>query len=202
MLAAAAATVSAAADREFARVKWVDDGDTIVLVDGRRVRYIGIDAPEIENPRYGTRAEPYGYPAFEYNLALVRRERIVLEFDRDRTDLYGRTLAYVRLPGGPFVNRQMLAEGLAHFVFRKPNTRYDADFLAAQREAMRAGRGIWRDWKEPPGRWIGNRRSRRFHDPDCPFGRQVSARNRVCFDTRWEAFWMGYAPAKRCGPDQ
>jgi micrococcal nuclease len=196
-----ASVPAASGERQFAKVKWVDDGDTILLVDGRRVRYIGINAPETENLKYGSRGEPFGYEALRYNLFLVKDQRIVLEFDREKTDQYGRTLAYVHLPGGPFVNLQMVEEGLAYFVFRKPNNRYDPAFLEAQRKAMKAGRGIWSNWRKSDQKWIGNRRSRRFHDPDCPFGQQVSRRNRVDFDTRWEAFWMGYAPAKRCGPD-
>jgi len=54
-----------AAGQSFAQnrhsVRWVDDGDTIVLMDGRRVRYIGINAPEIDHK--GKKAEPYGYGA-------------------------------------------------------------------------------------------------------------------------------------------
>lgn len=196
-----ASVAAAAGERQFAKVKWVDDGDTILLVDGRRVRYIGINAPETENPEYGARGEPFGYEALKYNIFLVKDQRIVLEFDREKTDQYGRTLAYVHLPGGPFVNLQMIEAGLAYFVFRKPNNRYDQAFLEAQRKAMKAGRGIWKDMQKAEGPWIGNRRSKRFHDPDCPFGRQVSRRNRIEFDTRWEAFWAGYAPARRCGPD-
>jgi len=200
VLLLALAVAAAAAEREFARVKWVDDGDTVLLVDGRRVRYIGINAPEVDNPEYGTAGEPYGDRALRHNMFLVKDERIVLEFDREKRDHYGRLLAYVHLPGGPFVNLEMVRQGLAYFVYRQPNNRYNREFLAAQREAMEHGRGIWKELPNSAGPWIGNRRSRRFHDPACFYGRQVSARNRVHFDTRRQAFWMGYAPAKRCGP--
>ncbi|MDL1982565.1 MAG: hypothetical protein LWX02_14125, partial [Deltaproteobacteria bacterium] len=50
-------------------VKWVDDGDTIVLMDDRRVRYIGINAPEIDHK--GKKAEPCGYSAKNYNKNMV-----------------------------------------------------------------------------------------------------------------------------------
>ena len=50
---------------EWVNVKWVNDGDTIVLADGRNVRYIGINSPEID---HGTqKAKPYGYKAKNYN---------------------------------------------------------------------------------------------------------------------------------------
>ncbi len=50
---------------EMVSVKWVDDGDTILLADGRRVRYIGINAPEVAHPEKGQAAEPFGEAAYE-----------------------------------------------------------------------------------------------------------------------------------------
>ena len=47
--------------RTWYTVKWVNDGDTIVLINGWRVRYIGIDAPEIDHENQ--KAQPYGYKA-------------------------------------------------------------------------------------------------------------------------------------------
>jgi len=63
------AQISAAS--EWVSVKWVDDGDTILLSDGRRVRYIGINAPEVAHAKYGQQAEPFGQKASDANKALV-----------------------------------------------------------------------------------------------------------------------------------
>lgn len=187
----------AAAD-DWLRVRWVDDGDTIVLLDGRRVRYLGINAPEVAHERYGQKAEPMGSEALALNRHLVLRKRVRIELDEETHDAYGRLLAYVFLPGGRMVNEQMLLEGLAYVLPHRPNSRYDALLLRAQRTAMQAARGIWPRWKEMERQVIGNRRSRRFHARSCPNSRKIGARNRIRFDSPWEAFWEGYAPARKC----
>jgi len=185
---------------QWIKVRWVDDGDSIVLVDGRKVRYIGINAPEIDHPKYDQKAEPFGYEASQFNKSLVFRKQIRLEFDREKFDQYGRLLAYVFLSNGTFVNLELIRSGFAFYLPRKPNDRYDRQLLKAQREAMIASKGMWRHWQEPGEGYIGNRRSKRFHLKQCPFGQKISRKNRVYFSKRWDAFWAGYAPAKRCRP--
>lgn len=189
---------SNAAAADWIRVRWVDDGDTIVLADGRRVRYLGIDAPEIANPSYDKKAEPLGYEARGLNRRLVHRKRVRLELDAQPRDAYDRVLAYVFLPGGQMVNSLMLVNGLAHVLPHHPNRRYESELLAAQRTAMKARRGIWQRWHALEGKVIGNRRSKRFHAPSCASASRISIRNRVVFDSAWEAFWQGYAPARGC----
>jgi micrococcal nuclease len=176
----------------------VDDGDTVVLMDGRRVRYLGINAPEIDHQRYGQKAEPLGYEARAFNRHLVHRKRIRLELDQETHDGYGRLLAYVYVRGNQMINEQMVLNGLAYFYPHWPNNRYDDLLLKAQRKAMLATRGIWRRWKENDRKVIGNRRSRRFHASTCPDAEKIKARNRIRFDTPWQAFWEGYAPARDC----
>jgi micrococcal nuclease len=82
----------------------VNDGDTIVLANGWRVRYIGIDAPEIDYENH--KSEPYGDKALSFNKKLVLSQKIGLEFDKDRHDRYGRLLAYIFLADHSFVNSQ------------------------------------------------------------------------------------------------
>ena len=183
---------------DWIRVRWVDDGDTIVLADGRRVRYLGIDAPEIANPSYDRKAEPLGYEARSFNRRLVHRKRVRLELDAQPRDAYNRLLAYVFLPGGQMVNSLMLVNGYAFVLPHHPNNRYESELLAAQRTAMQARRGIWQRWQAFEGKVIGNRRSKRFHALSCAAASSISARNRVPFNSAWEAFWQGYAPARGC----
>jgi micrococcal nuclease len=187
--------VSFGADR-FVSVRWVDDGDTIVLSDGTRVRYCGINAPEVAHDREP--AEPFGPEAGEVNEELVHRKKVRLEFDQERTDQYGRLLAYVFLEDGTFVNGALVSSGHAHVVFRRPNTRYDSKLLALQREAMRKGAGMWKIVLEQSGPFLGNRRSKRFHRTDCPFGNQMRPENRKVFTTKYDAFWAGFSPCKKC----
>lgn len=182
--------------QEWFKVRWVNDGDTIVLMDDRQVRYIGINAPEIGHTDKKT--EPYGYKAKNFNKKLVYLKKVRLEFDKELYDQYGRLLAYVFLQDGTFVNKTMLGQGYAYYTPRKPNVRYDAVFLQFQRDAMSAKRGIWRNWEEKEGGYLGNRRSKRFHLKTCPFGKRTGKANRIFFSKKWDAFWAGFAPCKRC----
>lgn len=177
-------------------VRWVDDGDTIVLKDGRRVRYIGVNTPEIAHA--DQKAEPFGYEAKYFNKELVFPKRVRLEFDKQRYDRYGRLLAYVFLADGTFVNAKLIEAGYGFYLYREPNVRYGKRLIACQRKAMSASKGIWRGWREEKGVYIGNRRSRRFHRISCTFGQKTPKKNRRFFSMEWEAFWAGYAPCKRC----
>ena len=177
-------------------VRWVDDGDSIVLQDGRHVRYIGINAPEIQ---HGDRpAEPFGYKAKSLNKKFVYQKKVRLEYDREKKDRYGRVLAYVYLRNGTFINAEMISQGAAYFLYLRPNTKYTELLIKQQQNAMRAGLGLWENWSESKSEYIGNQRSRRFHLPTCPFAKQIKAANKVRFYSKREAFWAGYAPAKRC----
>ena len=177
-------------------VKWVNDGDTIVLTNGKRVRYIGINAPEIDHAKH--RAQPFGYAAKTFNKQMVLNRKVRLEFDQERQDRYGRLLAYIFLPDGIFLNAYMLQKGYAFFLFHKPNLKYHQRLLKAQQEAMKTGKGLWHNWSEPQKRYIGNRNSRRFHMENCPNTRNINRNNRTYFFTKWDAFKDGYAPAGGC----
>jgi micrococcal nuclease len=177
-------------------VRWVDDGDSIVLQDGRHVRYIGINAPEIQ---HGDRhAELFGDQAKSLNKEWVFQKKVRLEYGREKKDRYGRTLAYLYLPDGLFLNAEMIVQGAAFHLYLRPNTRFTSLLIEKQREAMLAGRGLWQDWRESKAEYIGNKRSRRFHLPTCPFAKKIKSTNKVIFPKKWNGFWAGYAPAKRC----
>lgn len=120
------------------RVVEVIDGDTIkVYVDGglRTVRYIGIDAPE--------RGEALGAASTEANRDLVSDGDVLLERDVSDTDDYGRLLRYVYLPGGLFVNGELVRQGLARAQDYPPDTRRQARLTRMEQEARAAGRGLW-----------------------------------------------------------
>jgi endonuclease YncB( thermonuclease family) len=183
---------------QWRHVRWVDDGDTVVLSDGTRVRYVGINAPEIAHE--DRPAERFGPEARAFNRNLVYQKPVRLELDRERQDQYGRLLAYVFLKDGTFVNAELVRAGHAYYLFRTPNTKYDQLLLRLQREAMAKRVGLWRGFPEQRGYCVGNGRSKRFHRPNCPFEKMISPKNRVVFRTKYDAFWAGYAPCKRCNP--
>ncbi len=123
----------------------VIDGDTIrvccVFGDRVTVRYVGIDTPEIHHPMKGV--ERAGKEAAEANRKLVDEKTVRLEFDVQQLDRYGRTLAYVYLEDGTFVNAWLVKNGYAMVMTVPPNVRHQELFLKLQREAREARRGLW-----------------------------------------------------------
>ena len=177
-------------------VKWVNDGDTILLTNGLRVRYIGIDAPEIDHENQ--KAQPYGYKARAFNKKMLLSQKIRLEFDIERYDRYGRLLAYIFLPNGSFLNERVLQNGYAFFLYKMPNIKHSDLLLKAQQGAMKAKRGIWRGWKEENAEYIANLKSKRFHLATCASAQKIKKKNRIKFRKKWDAFQAGYAPARKC----
>jgi micrococcal nuclease len=142
LLAGCAATTEPAApsgSRETVVVS-VTDGDTIVVEGGTRVRLIGIDTPEM---RMG--AECHGAEATAAMEQLLPvGERVRLVHDVERTDRFGRTLAYVhRVRDELFVNVELLDQGVAQVSTFPPNVAHVDEFLATQQAAREAGRGLW-----------------------------------------------------------
>lgn len=179
------------------QVTFVFDGDTVELNTGQRVRYLGIDTPEIDHEN--NTAEPFGFEARRYNERLVLNKTVRLEYDRERYDRYGRLLAYIFLSDGTLVNEVLLQEGLGYYLFVTAKGEYDKRLLAAQQQAMATGKGIWKNWQEPEGvRYTGNQNSRRFHLETCHHGRKIAARNRVEITSQWDGFQKGLAPARCC----
>ncbi len=132
---------AAPADRE-AFVQRVVDGDTAVLATGERVRYIGVDTPELHHPRKPV--EFYAREAKEFNRNLVEGKTVRLEWDVQRYDKYGRLLAYLFLPDGTFVNAELIRQGYAQLLTIPPNVKYADLFVRCQKEAREANRGLWR----------------------------------------------------------
>jgi micrococcal nuclease len=125
------------ANRTYALVTRVADGDTIEIEGGQRVRYIGINAPELsETP------ECYGPEAYQKNRELVENRVVALERDVSEVDHYGRLLRYVYVDGC-FVNAELIRLGYARAMPIEPNLRYQELFAALEEEARQAGRGLW-----------------------------------------------------------
>lgn len=180
-------------------VIFVYDGDTILLDGGDIVRYIGIDTPEIDHKK--RKHEFMAQAARDFNTKMVKGARVKIEVDRERKDRYGRRLAYVFLQNGDMVNAILVRKGFAHVMLKAPNIKYKAQLLDCQREAMKERLGIWsRSPATEEKYYLGNKNSFRFHRPNCPFGRKVSKDTIVRFQSRYEAFWEGYSPCKKCRP--
>jgi endonuclease YncB( thermonuclease family) len=121
------------------------DGDTIDVKpvgggDKQRVRLIGVDTPESKDPRRPV--ECFAEEASKFTSRLEGK-LVRLEFDVERYDRYGRTLAYVYLSDGTFFNLVLVEEGYAQPYTVPPNVRYQDQFVEAGRRAREAGRGLW-----------------------------------------------------------
>ena len=125
---------------DLAEVTHVFDGDTIeVELDGRayRLRYIGVDTPE--------RDEPYYQAAFDFNRDLVAGQTVTLVRDVSETDQYGRLLRYVYLSDGTFVNAAIIRQGMGRLVTFPPDVAQTENLKGLQAEARQAGAGLWGD---------------------------------------------------------
>ena len=118
----------------------VVDGDTIVVAGVGTVRLIGVDTPETVDPR--TPVQFFGKEASEFTRRMAQGKVVRLEFDTDRTDKYQRTLSYVYLPDGTFLNAEIVKQGYGHAYVKYP-FKYLDRFRGYEREAREAGRGLW-----------------------------------------------------------
>ena len=125
-------------------VQRVVDGDTVRLSDGRSVRMIGLNTPELG--KKGRSDEPFAVAARKRLEALVAASdgRLGLLAGKEGKDHYGRTLAHLYGSDGRNLEAQMLAEGLGFQVAVAPNVDLVPCQQAAERDARQAGLGVWR----------------------------------------------------------
>lgn len=117
---------------------WVDDGSE----KGLKIRLIGVDAPE--SRRTGKREIGfYGAEAKAYLTELLSGQLVRFEYDAGRLDRYNRTLAYVYLSDGTFINAHLIEHGYAQVMTVPPNVKHADLFVELQRQAREAGRGLW-----------------------------------------------------------
>ncbi len=129
--------------QERAKVIKVYDGDTIKVILNKKiekVRLIGIDCPEGDEKGF--------WQALNFTKRLLLHRKILLEYDREKRDKYGRLLAYVFLENGKFVNEEILKEGHGRFILIFPNEKYKKRLKLAEMEAKKYKKGIWKNIKE------------------------------------------------------
>ncbi len=126
---------------EWVEVSHVFDGDTVRLKDGRKLRLIGINTPEILYD--GRPSEPLAEEARQALKSLLASDpRLALRYESEQKDRYGRLLAHVFLPDRRNLQDVLLQQGLAIAVVVAPNLANLACYLAAEKQA--GARGIWR----------------------------------------------------------
>ncbi len=148
-------------------VRNVYDGDTLTLVNGKRVRFLGVDTPEIKEK------QPFAQEAKKYTKDLCDKKDIWISFEPgyDRQDHYGRLLAFVwvRTPSGQYlsVNEGLMKEGLASFYSPKKSPKlhnYDK-FMELQKTARAKRLGLWKMFKDYAV--VKTPYGAAFHKPSC-----------------------------------
>ena len=133
---------------ESVRVNYVYDGDTLQLEDGRKVRLIGLDTPEVysRNKNLDNDIKAAGEKA---KAALQRQlnqsdQRVSLAYGSQRFDRYRRSLAHVFLADGKNVQAWLIREGHAVAFTTPPNDSMSDCYQQQETLAIEAGRGIWK----------------------------------------------------------
>jgi micrococcal nuclease len=132
--------ISPLAAEPWRLVTRVVDGDTLVLDGGERVRLIGVDTPESVDPRRPVQC--FANQAAAFTRRMVESRRVRLEYGPEKKDRYGRTLAFVYLEDGTFLNALLVREGYGHAYTRFP-FKYMDEFRQYERQAREADRGLW-----------------------------------------------------------
>lgn len=130
----------------FLSVKKIVDGDTFWVDNGTekglKIRFIGSDAPESRR-MFKREIGYYGKEAKEYLTNLLTNKKVRLISDVDPLDQYGRTLSYVYLEDGTFVNAELIKNGYAVLMTVPPNVEFADYFARLQREARDKSKGLW-----------------------------------------------------------
>ena len=130
----------------YAIVTRVVDGDTIIVnADGetQKIRLIGVDTPEVVDPR--KLVQCFGEEASAKTKATLLNNRVRLESDSSQgdRDKYDRLLRYVFLEDGINFNLLLIKEGFAHeYTYRLPY-KYQDQFKQAQKNARLQEKGLW-----------------------------------------------------------
>ena len=146
-----------------------------------------------------------------------------LEYDQQKIDKYGRTLAYVfvldyQKPGAEiFFNEKIIQDGYAFAYVKYPfRDDYMTRFRNAEREARENNRGLWADTTKigkaaendslidtlmiPEGYFVGSSKSDKYHQPSCVSAQRINAANLITFKSAEDAVSKGYSPCSKCWP--
>ncbi|MFH1372704.1 MAG: thermonuclease family protein [bacterium] len=172
----------------------IEDGDTVELLGGDRLRLLSVDTPEKGQPLYDEACR------FLSDLTLGQQARI--EFAGRRRDKYGRLLGYLYIDS-LFINKAILDSGLGYlYLFKdtelnRPETK---ELLTAQRNAMQKGVGLWAIERSPEDYYVARAGSFRFHRPGCRSLRDLKPDRYHTYVSRNDALREGLSPCRRCRP--
>jgi len=177
----------------------VVDGDTIELDGKETVRLIGVDTPETKDPRKPV--EYFGQEASEFTKKLVEGKKVRLEYDQTKKDVWTRTLAYVFLEDGTFVNAEIVKQGYG-FAYTEFPFKYMEEFRQHEREARESKRGLWAAQVEGQKQNVTEgstvyitRTGKKYHSDNCSH----LSKSKIPVYLK-EAIQRGYSPCSVCSP--
>jgi len=174
----------------------IEDGDTGLLSDGNRLRFLGVDTPEI--------GESFYDEATEFTEHFCKDRPVRLEYDVRKSDKYDRLLAYVFVDDTLMENELLVEAGLANvyiFPYDQKNMQYRGRLIKAQIRAIAANRGIWSLPEPKPEEFFyGNSNSFRFHRPGCRGLNRADTSKMIKYESRHEFLSSGFSPCRACKP--
>jgi len=178
------------------RVKKVLDGDTVILENGERLRYVSIDTPELHTSKNVLYI--FAFSAYKLNKKLVEGKTFYLELSFRKRDKYRRLLGELYFENGTSVSEIIIKEGLAFVCYYPGSSKYYKKYLPLQRKALKERKGIFSLLNKQPKDivYIGNKKSKRFHHPACPEVKKI--KRKIYFKSLEEAFLKGYCPSRKC----
>lgn len=130
---------------EIVRVRYVHDGDTVHLQDGRKIRLIGINTPELARDDLPDQAYAREAQASLDAAITSSGDRVGLVYGADRKDRYQRTLAHLFTTGGVNLQALLLSQGMAVAIAHPPNLAFTGCYSELELAARCSGKGIWSD---------------------------------------------------------
>ena len=187
----------------YYQVEKVFDGDTILLANGQKVRFLGINTPEVAGRNKS--AEAGGEQAKAWLKRNLEGKKVSLQGDVEKQDKYQRTLAHVFTEDKEHVNLELVRQGLAAINIYPPNLKYVDALINAQQQAESSGLGIWgcpeyapqsywelnddnyKGWKRLTGRVLGVKTTAKYSYL------QFSDRVAVRIDNQWHELFPDLA---------
>ncbi len=182
-------------------VRYVIDGDTLVLNNGDTIRLSGIDAPEKGDVDYDR-------AAYELQRRIIGRQ---LKLEGTEEDKYGRKLRFVYAEGVN-VNVELVKSGWARTMMHE-GTKYEALLNKAQEEARANKKGLWymddTSYKRLSHRCaelgcplgtiaVASKYGDVFYNCACGSTFAIGKENMACYETLQDAIAKGLRETKRC----
>ena len=190
---------------QTAQVDYVIDGDTLILAGREKIRFLGINTPEIRKSHGGMTQgveQPWGRDAANYLKRLLTGREVTLEFDGEKTGKYGRLLAYVIL-NGENVNLRLVQLGYARFNDYGEKLKYDDQFTKAESRARVRNLGLWegKGRFKAPVYYLAGKDGEYYHKADCPRLKEIPSQDRFRVIEK-EAVKLDLKPCPVCLPEE